>query len=353
MDTSRFSRIIGWIQKRQHHISTLVFLGGFLLDIATLTFLDLQQVELLFTFYLVIVTIASFINHLVDTKVNEENTPKFYKTASVISALTVQFFVSGLLSGFLIFYTKSSSLLISWPFLLLLALIFLGNEFLREYRYHLTFQTVLLYFSFYAFSIFAVPVFLGKLGPSIFLISTGIAIAALAAYLFFLRLLDTTRFRTFLMSTIIACTVCTGIVVGSYFLNLIPPLPLTLKDGGVYQSVVRTASGYDLAGGQTEKWWDPRTPQIVIASDGSLSAYTSIFAPVAFTAGIEHEWDWYNPKSRTWEEQALIAFGLTGGREQGYRGYSTKTAVTPGSWRVKVMTQSGQVIGTLRFTAVQ
>jgi hypothetical protein len=40
---------------------------------------------------------------------------------------------------------------------------------------------------------------------------------------------------------------------------------------------------------------------------------------------------------------------ITGGREEGYRLYSLKQSVTPGLWRVKVMTISGQTLGKINF----
>jgi hypothetical protein len=44
-----------------------------------------------------------------------------------------------------------------------------------------------------------------------------------------------------------------------------------------------------------------------------------------------------------------VAFNLSGGREEGYRGYSIKSDPEPGKWRVQVKTLTGQVIGELRF----
>jgi hypothetical protein len=44
-----------------------------------------------------------------------------------------------------------------------------------------------------------------------------------------------------------------------------------------------------------------------------------------------------------------ISFHITGGRQEGYRGYSFKTNVPAGKWRVFVETPRGQVLGRYEF----
>jgi hypothetical protein len=40
---------------------------------------------------------------------------------------------------------------------------------------------------------------------------------------------------------------------------------------------------------------------------------------------------------------------IAGGREAGYRGYTTKSKLDPGEWRVDVETKDGRVIGRIGF----
>ncbi|MDH2433197.1 DUF5924 family protein [Pokkaliibacter sp. MBI-7] len=80
--------------------------------------------------------------------------------------------------------------------------------------------------------------------------------------------------------------------------------------------------------------------------DQGLYAYTAINAPRGLDERIYHQWI-YNGK-----ELDRIPLDIHGGREQGYRAWSRKQNFPKevvGEWQVKVLTEDGQVIGTLRF----
>jgi hypothetical protein len=44
-----------------------------------------------------------------------------------------------------------------------------------------------------------------------------------------------------------------------------------------------------------------------------------------------------------------LSFNITGGREAGYRGYSSKSSVNFGKWRVITKTETGQSLGRTSF----
>ncbi|MDO8590949.1 MAG: DUF2914 domain-containing protein, partial [bacterium] len=46
----------------------------------------------------------------------------------------------------------------------------------------------------------------------------------------------------------------------------------------------------------------------------------------------------------------LIQFPIVGGRDEGFRGYSIKSSVFPGRWRVDVETAEKNLIGRVEFT---
>ena len=45
-----------------------------------------------------------------------------------------------------------------------------------------------------------------------------------------------------------------------------------------------------------------------------------------------------------------MSFTLSGGRDEGYRGYSLTSNLAPGKWRVRMETERGQVMGRIGFT---
>ncbi|MNP20724.1 hypothetical protein D3C76_1133100 [compost metagenome] len=86
-------------------------------------------------------------------------------------------------------------------------------------------------------------------------------------------------------------------------------------------------------------------PAAQISSQG-LYAYTAISAPRGLDERIYHVW------RLNGREVDRIALDIRGGREAGYRAWTHKQNFPPnpaGKWQVQVLTEAGQVIGTLRF----
>jgi hypothetical protein len=77
-----------------------------------------------------------------------------------------------------------------------------------------------------------------------------------------------------------------------------------------------------------------------------LFAYTAINAPRGLKERIYHEW------THNGRRVDRIALDISGGREAGYRAWTHKRnfpAEPSGRWRVRVVTEAGQMIGMLRF----
>ena len=133
-----------------------------------------------------------------------------------------------------------------------------------------------------------------------------------------------------------------------YFANIIPPIPLALRDAGVYHNVRRSGSEYILQR-EKESFLQKIIPGTVVrVSPGQrLYVYTAIFAPSKLNTRIYHHWQYHNGDD--WVEKDKLSFSLVGGRKDGYRGYSSKSAVEAGKWRVYVKTESGKVLGRVSF----
>lgn len=79
---------------------------------------------------------------------------------------------------------------------------------------------------------------------------------------------------------------------------------------------------------------------------GGLFAYTAINAPRGLNERIYHVW------RHNGVRVDQIALEIKGGRKAGYRAWTHKLNFPPnpqGRWQVQVMTEAGQMIGTLRF----
>ena len=137
-----------------------------------------------------------------------------------------------------------------------------------------------------------------------------------------------------------------------YFLNWIPPIPLSLKFGGVYHQIEKIRDEYVLTyeKGPWYAIWKESNDRVGV--DAPVFCFSSVFAPVTLQTTIYHHWQWRpldEPDSFMTTDRIPIT--ITGGRETGYRFYTTKHRVQPGEWRVNVETDDGRILGRMTFFA--
>lgn len=141
-----------------------------------------------------------------------------------------------------------------------------------------------------------------------------------------------------------------------YFLNIIPAVPLSLQEGGVYHSVIRSNS--DLFLGQEEidrrTFARFRTPVYhITSSDSGVYFFSAVNAPAELTAPLSHVWEYYDADTNVWLPSSTIPFTLAGGRENGYRAYSYKENSTEGLWRVSVKVGGNRIVGQVKFRVIR
>lgn len=346
-----FDRILSFAARNERKLGAVLFAFGFVTDFLTFGLLPLSIVVLVFAGYLTLAVVSVLGAHA--TASCHDSEIRWKKALSVLFPLAVQYAFGGLFSGFTVFYATHSVILVSWPFLIILGLIYAGNEYFRMYKHFLIFQTTLLFFALYAYAVFAFPFYTGFIGPWSFLGSTGIAVGVFALFLWVLSVFNPARFRGEVRSVMITTAAVLLVVNVSYFAGLIPPIPLALKDAGIYHSLVREGNGYRVTDEAPEPWW-VFEETIETTPGETLYAYSAVAAPGNLRGGaIVHRWEYYNPTSRRWITESNVSFPMTGGREGGYRGYSWKSNLVTGKWRVSVETPGGQTIGRIGFTVMQ
>jgi Protein of unknown function (DUF2914) len=332
-------------------ISSASLLGGFALDAVTLKRVDTFWENFWIIAHLAVVAICIL---LVNRTENHGADPEDPSKADFWFFNTLQFFFGGLLSTFLVFYFRSGSLRVSWPFFLILGAAFLANEKLKPHYARLTFQLSFFFLSLFCFTIFILPVVLHAIGPFIFLLSGAVSLALLYLFLRFLRSGVDEKLSIGRRRTLNICIATIFVTINVlYFLNLIPPIPLSLQDASVHHAITRNAEGNYAV--QSE---DPgplhffRLIEIFHATPGaSVYAYSAIFSPTSLNTKIVHEWQFYEPK-RGWTTMSRVELPVRGGRGGGYRTYSVRTNITAGAWRVNVESPRGALLGRLRFNVI-
>ena len=118
----------------------------------------------------------------------------------------------------------------------------------------------------------------------------------------------------------------------------IPPAPLSLGRGTIALGVRDGAPHGPLPGVITAT---------ALRENGGLVAYTPIHAPVGLRQPVAHVW-----RRRGQVVDVVTLTPVRGGRREGYRTFSRKSEFSAnpvGRWSVDVVTESGQLIGRLRF----
>lgn len=340
--------LIHWYER---YVSPVALLGGFLLD--TFIFLDridsLQSYVLLSS-YMVLAAAGIMVVHLIST-----GRFKGWLALRIapFAPVFIQFAFGGLFSGFLAVYSRSASVAVSWIFVIVLAALLVGNERFRAQYMKLPFQIGVYFIVLFSFLIFLLPIVFERIGPAMFILS---GVASLVVITLFISLLYKVvpqvvhDERTRVARTVASIFVLFNVL---YFTNAIPPLPLALKEAGVYHNVMRENDEYVLTAEQVP--WYKRyllyNTTFHRASGEKAYVFTAIYTPRGLSTLVIHQWQRKN-ESGDWITESVVPFTISGGREEGYRGYSSKSALANGAWRVNVLTKSGQVIGRVSFTVV-
>lgn len=350
-------KIMGpWIlylyERYERRLSSISLVGGFVFDDLTLTRADQFREGLWIIAHLLAVALCIILINRQETEPGEKaEGPRAHFWLTNI----LQFLFGGLLSTFIVFYFRSATLTADWPFMLILVGAFVANDRLRKHRERLTFQVGLFFLSFFAFAIFILPVLVHEIGTPIFLASGGLSLLAIWGFLAVLETQSKNRFQSDrgpLVASIAVIFVCFNAM---YFLNVIPPLPLSLKGGAIVHSVARTPSGDYIVNSEDPDGWLEYFnifTDIHAAPGDSISAWSAVFSPPALNLTIVHEWQFYEERTHRWATKGRIKLPVIGGRDGGFRTYSTKSQPAPGLWRVNIETERGAVIGRLRFRVI-
>lgn len=197
------------------------------------------------------------------------------------------------------------------------------------------------YLSFHALTLFAVlltalPIIFHLTTPQSYQLALGIAVALALPSLS--GLFATWNWRSVLGMLALASVVG---VAGWMGRTWVPPATLWLTD-------VAVTTTLDDASRKPGNRLRQLTNQQLHGN--GLYAFTAINAPRGLKERIYHEW------THNGRRVDRIPLDISGGREAGYRAWTHKRNFpehAEGRWRVRVVTEAGQMIGMLRFRVVE
>lgn len=334
------------------YISPLTLVAALFID----TFFLIRRVDTLLTSlvlfsYLALATLICVLIALVQT--GRVRLPWLLRVTPLLPVIS-QYAFGGLFIAFLSLYSRSAAISISWIFVFAIAILLIANERFVRFYLRFAFQISILFITLFSFLIFYVPLLFGRVGPSMFIGSGLVSLIVISTFLFVLSYVVpglVRNERAAYTRSIASIFIVFNIL---YFTNAIPPLPLALKEGGVYHEVERVLDEYRLLAEPVE-WYEAYLRYNTAfhrAGDESVYVYASIFAPSGLSTAVSHEWQRYDEAMREWITLQVVPYSIVGGRDEGYRGYSVFRGPPEGQWRVNVLTEHGQLIGRVSFMVV-
>jgi hypothetical protein len=339
---------------RKPILPVVFFFGGVTFDAVTLTRIDRVSDNLILLAYLAI------LGSLIVLMGRIERSPSdalplapiggFVTRTRAYYPMAIQFLLGGLFSAYAIFYSRSASLTSTALFFVLLVALLVGNEFLHDRVSNLKLMLALYALAACSFLTFFLPVITGRMSTPLFLIGAALSAVLAVAMARLVYRGGPVDSPAEPIKTALPALLVVGALIGFYFLNWIPPVPLSMSFGGMYHKVMRSGEAYELTF-EEPPWYDllKRSDDPFRGLEGA-HCFTAIFAPVDLNTQIYHRWQHRRPGTAgRFVTTDRIPLAIVGGRKGGYRAFTVKQLVVPGDWRVDVETAGGRIIGRVSF----
>ncbi len=341
---NRYQTVKLWYKKYERWLMPVTLTFGFVADYVTFVSIQVNTALVLLYIYWLIAALAMTFMYAFDNG----RVPQKFQYLRLFIPLLIQFTFGGLLSNSFIFYWFSGSVWVSWPFILAFVLLMVSNDALREHFFKPTVQITVYFFASFSIISVTLPFVFNSLNPAWFVLSGFLGLILVLLFLAFARAVaGPIKFhpKTFGIATVVILLSLNFL----YFYNLIPPVPLALREVGVYHGLTKRGNAYILKA-EKESFLEKLLPgrQVHTAQGEKIYVFSSIFAPKELNTPIVHEWQYKDP-SLGWVTKDKLSFRLVGGRQEGFRGYSLKTTLAEGEWRVYIKTDRGQTLGRIKF----
>jgi hypothetical protein len=344
------NRLAAFRERHEHAEHVLFFIGGFTFDALMVRRIDdastlIQQGIYLSIAGLLLLGLNAW-NH------RQVQPPRFLRGIWKWSEAALHFMLGTLLNAYVLFYFKSGSGVSAVLFLGTICVLLLMNE-LPQFR---RFGPIVIFglYSFCLTSYFAYlyPVLFGRLEPWMFLLAVGTSLLPLSFLAWTHHQLTGDQRRVFLEALLPSLGVQAALVL-LFLFHLVPPVPLSLQDIGIYHGVVRNPQDatYTLSHHPLPWWrfWSKDEQEFLARPGDRIFCFVHIFAPRNFRDEVRLRWA-HHDSGVGWASSDAVPIQITGGKEKGYAGYSYKQNWRAGDWRVTVETRDGREIGRRHFT---
>ena len=333
------------------------FFSGVTYDSLTLTRIDRLQDNLLLLTYLLLLGFLIILTGRLGIEPIPDQTqlktlspvPRWILQSRPYYPMAIQFLLGGLFSAYAIFYSRSATLTSTAVFFGVLVLLLVANEFLRDRLSNLRLLVSLYALVCFGFFTFFLPVMTGYMNVLVFLAGAGLSAAVTFRVVQLIYHNNPDRSGREALGVTIPAFALIALLVGFYFLNWIPPVPLSMKFGGIYHEVKKSDDRFELS--FERQWYQVwKRSNTTFPAHEPIYCFTAVFAPVALNTTVYHHWYFRMHSNKPFTHADRIPLKISGGREAGYRAYTFKQQLDAGDWRVDVEAEDGRIIGRVSVT---
>lgn len=255
----------------------------------------------------------------------------------------LQFFFGGISSALVVCYFKSSGSIASLILVILLAILLVGNEFLK--KHYESFGLNLTMFCLLGTMVlnFTIPHLVHSIGFGWFFLSTLLSFGVCA-------LVWKIAHRS--KAILIAPAIISILLIVAYLMNWVPPVPLVLKQQIACQNFDKESYSCDVDSPTFLQKIGLGSPTVHKIEGNEVYFLASVYAPAKLKAELEYRWYYEEPSTGKYKLTDKISSSrmtINGGRESGFRSYSRKKNIPAGKYRVEVAYKNGAVIGAGAF----
>jgi hypothetical protein len=352
LPTARFQRLKLYYESHELAFDIAAFAGGFVFDIAMLDRIDAWSTIAQQAVYLLLIAVILMQMFFAEGEpardIASMPVPKrwYYEYRTAL----VHFLLGTLLNLYTLFFFKSASLFVSFAFMLVLAALLVANESRRlKAQFGLSLKFALFSLCLLSFCAGIVPVFVGSIGPFVFLLSMLVGCLPLAVINRRIHIHAPGRVQQARRQILMPFGLVLIGFLSLYLVRLIPPVPLSLPFIGVYHNVERNEDTYRLSH-ERPFWriWDNGDQKFLAQPGDRIYVYFRLFSPARFSDQVLMRWYWKD-NTGSWKLHDSIPIKILGGRQQGFRGYGMKSNYQPGDWKLQVETTDEREIGRVYF----
>ncbi len=353
-DAQRSARIMARLrtfkERNEPLLMILFFIGGFLFDAIMLSRIDEPPMLIQQGAYLLICgALLAATQHL---ELKKREPPAWLRKPWHYVEHLLHFMLGTLLNAYSIFYFQSASGFTAVGFILTICTLLALNELPRFQRMGPVVLYALYSICLTSYFAYLFPVLFGHIRPWMFYLAVATAMIPLVAHVLFLLRWSGSYGHVARHAAIPAFGVQVVFVL-LYALRVAPPVPLAIKEIGIYHDVRHEEGGWRLFHQEKSwKFWQKGDQDFLERAGDRVFCFARIFAPRHFRDAIQMVW-FRHDEDKGWVQIYRKPLSVSASSEVGFATDGFLSHPAPGKWRVEIQSADGRTMGLLHFRVTE